>query len=393
MKNIQFIAISKHGFITVALILIQLVLLRFTLPYGDEPDFTIRSLKYTFSDYIDSNHDSITHILSSLNVMSNCKIDASPFSIWGSIDHASCTENLGQILKRIFLQFIIIAPILFFLIFRSFGIFILHGLTNKSTIDLNEKIEVLGFSMLIPGMMYYLGLMSPENLSLMLSLLIYLFWGSIVFIFALFVLIIIVDFGNSIVVASFMIYFSINYFIAKISSFRWSLLFSLACVLFALFAGEFILYLVDGYMIVGDKATAMIHKNELENLRDKYPVLFRPFITYMTMVFMMPSGLKIVLIYLLYAIPFLFGLKKIIYDFIINKKIVDQKKSLEFLTALTFVLSFVYMFPDYNNAKYYMFLIPFFCGPIFMFFNKYNVLWYMFLSFMPVPIFLLLFRI
>lgn len=394
MKNKNYIEnLSKHGVLTVSLLLIQLVVLRLTLPFGDEPDFTVRSLSYSLNAIEDYLPRLFVNSMNGLQIISNCKIEASPLSSWGYIDHESCFEGFTQIITRIILQTIIVLPILFILIFRLVAVDFLKILTNQSGNDLNKRIEVMGFSLLVPGMIYYLGLLSPEQLSLMVSLLIYLFWGSPVVVVVLLLFVYFIDLGNSIVVAAFLIYFSICYMISRIAGVRWALIFSLASVLLSYIMGDGILFLIDGFGYVGDKASAMIVKNEVENLREKYPVLLRPVITFMSMVFMLPSGIKNVFIYVIYAIPFVNGGKRILYGFGGFGRDFGGRIALEFISSITFILSFVFMFPDYNNAKYYMFLIPFFVGPIVLQFNKYLALWYMAISFISVPLFLLLFRL
>ena len=92
----------------------------FSLPFGDEPDFDFRWNDLIYSEYtVFSPYNYFHDTLNSFNYTNICAINASPTSLWASIDYTNCRESLYQILARIVITLIIYTPILFLISNRT----------------------------------------------------------------------------------------------------------------------------------------------------------------------------------------------------------------------------------------------------------------------------------
>ena len=57
-----------------------------------------------------------------------------------------------------------------------------------------------------------------------------------------------------------------------------------------------------------------------------------------------------------------------------NNNEIDKQISINFLSSITCILIFVFIFPTYANAKYYLFVLPFLLLPSLKIFKIKNIL-------------------
>ncbi|MES2826456.1 MAG: hypothetical protein V4732_22905 [Pseudomonadota bacterium] len=339
---------------------------RFLFPFGDEPDFT-----YRIEDLLAIDDDSwslygfLNFLLSDLQLNSSCIINAEPFSLWARIDSA-CVESFAGVVYRTILMLFIIAPLFFVIVFpRSVILFfqILKVKFDKQV--LSQRLTAVGVSLLFPGMLYSMGVLAQEQLTLMLSLLIFVLWDSLILVGCCIALIMLVDVGNSLVVVTFVLSAIFYAWLAKKLSLK--IVFSLMIVqiLGAYAIGFSALSLLTSVPLLAPKAQLMMDALSGSDLIDKYPVILRPVITYMSFVFFTPAYIKVPILYVLVAfgvihMTFRCVTKYSQYQLHTARSISILKGNIVMcLVAISTILSFVFIFPTYGNAKYYIFMLPF----------------------------------
>lgn len=82
--------ISKFGLICSIFFIVFTIIARFILPFGDEPDFDFRWNDLIYSEYtVFSPYNYFHDTLNSFNYTNICAINASPTSLWASIDYTN----------------------------------------------------------------------------------------------------------------------------------------------------------------------------------------------------------------------------------------------------------------------------------------------------------------
>jgi len=384
--------VSSFGLVSSLFFIIFSFLGRVLFPFGDEPDFTVRAPRVIFGEHPWWSPYSIFHdLLANLEVVSTCSIEASATSMWMSIG-TNCTENIEQIIVRFILTILVAFPLLYAITMRKSFVTMMYFLNFKlSAKEWNYRLDALSLSILIPSMIYYFGIFAEEQFTLVLSLFIFLFWGSWILTTFIFSLVMYIDLGNSIVLLTFILFGLFFTFISKKINIKVSITLMLSIVFIAFILGFSFLTYLENISLLASKAEAMYNKGL--GFENKYPVILRPVVTYMTGVFMTPSGVKMIFLYLVYTPVLLWVFYKI---HIYNKHV----KSHEFqnsytllLVVFTTILFFVFLFPDYAFAKYYVFMIPFLFVPLLGILKKNNILKFLILSNLIVFLHLILYRI
>jgi hypothetical protein len=383
MKQVS--SISKLGLLSTLAFLFFSFLGRVLFPFGDEPDFTVRAPRVLYGEHPWWSPYNIFHdLLHNIQVFSNCHVDASRTSILAHIDAAVCTETFEQILIRFILTIVIVSPILFSVIFRKTFIFMTFILPIKlSLAEWNNRLDALSITLFFPGMIYYLGVLAEEQFTLVISLFIFLFLESFLIVLILLALIMLIDMGNSIVVLLFVLFTVFFKYIARKFSIKISFYWMFLAIVFAYLVGFYLLTYIEQISFLADKAQSMASLAEKGGFVEKYPVFLRPIITFMTAIFMPPSGLKIIPNYLIFSglfVILLYRLRKIIISLdnhTIPGRIQDnvvKNKIILFGSSLTTIVFFVFLFPNYGNAKYYMFILPFILYVALMVHSKQNMI-------------------
>ena len=362
---------SLHGIIIVLSLILISFFARFLFPFADEPDWTVRAPEVIFGNHVFwSPYYIFQNWLSGLDINQiKCQVQASPKSLFAFIP-SLCTENLYQGFVRWVLELFILIPMFLIIVFRRSFISFMSVLGVRLTFnEWNQRIDALALSLLFPGMLYYLGVLSVEQLHLIVALYIFLFWGFWGLLSGTVVLLLSVDLGNTIVVMFFIVGL---WFLTHLrESGRGFYFFSITMLIGLTYV--FGLQFFDLFLNIGlltgaleQKSEAMMSALDGSELLTKYPVILRPIITFMTFVFLTPSGVKVPLLYILFAITFSFITLKVIKE-------KDKKCDVYWFSPIAIIVFFVVLFPTYNNAKYYIFMLPFLIYVSLFFFDRRSI--------------------
>jgi MFS family permease len=364
---------SKKGIIYALLFIVFSIIGRTLFPFGDEPDFSYRVDSLINKDhYMWSPYSLTSEIIKKIDTNSNCKIYSGAFAIWSHIDSESCTQSIEQILLRVLLTLFVISPILLIIICKQSTYSILSKLhPSISKNEWNSRIETMTYTLIFPSVIYYTGILGEEQFTLILSFLVFIFWRIWWLIFLILTMIGLIDFGNSIIVILFTITTLSMTQVNKHVKFRPILAVAIIFITLTFIFGSSILgYIADlsNLSPLSSKALAMTELIEEGNYRNNYPTILRPIITYMTSIFMLPSGVKILPLYIFYFLLIVIFSIKITKKYKFIKKQTTHKKehlqtlknSLVFpVSAILVILTFVFIAPNYSFGKYYIFMIPF----------------------------------
>lgn len=353
---------TLHMLVSVGLFLIISLAYRFLLPFGDEPDFTVRAVELQMINSIWSPYYWLSGLIQDIDIISECKVNATPLSLSAQIDHATCSEPVWQVLTRWLVTLYIALPLIVLLFIKN----------NKNASDSHRK-TALSLTLIFPGFVYYLGLFSHEQLTLMLSVLVFLFLKNRIIVGLLLLLILSIDVGNGIIVLFFIV--SLILYRKVFLAYHWKgvIIASFSQILLVLFLGYTVLMYTSSFDLIADKSQAMYELLEQGDLVDKYPILLRPIITFMTFLMFTPFFVKVPLVYIITGVIGVAVIYKIIRYSLVNHSIEKHASLLEMYVALLVIVSFVFMFPNYSNAKYYMFLLPFIIMPFVEFLDKFKI--------------------
>lgn len=384
--------ISYFGLISSSCFLILSFIGRVLFPFGDEPDFDPRASMVLYDEHAWwTPYFIFKDLLSYLNPVSFCQIDTTRMSLYADIG-LGCIESFEQIAIRFLITGIIVSPLLFVIVFRDFFIAIMYVLKFRLTHEeWHHRLDALSLTIIFPSIIFYLGVLAEEQFTLVLSIFIFLFWGSFLIVIFLLFLIASIDIGNAIVVTTFVFFGYFSIFTAKYISVRFSFLVMLSIVILAYIIGPMLLVYIEKISFLTTTAQEMYENTLLA--QNKYPILLRPFITFMTGIFMTASGVKVVFVYVLYATILVLLFYKL---YVLRKKNLSHRVNYIYVllcSTFTTILFFVFMFPDYAFAKYYVFMMPFILLAALLVFNKFNILKIILLSNLIIFIYLIIYRL
>ena len=343
---------------------------RFLYPLGDEPDFFLKASKVikNIDDYngpLNRNTDVYSYfrfLFDHLYENVHCTIKSSPMSLFAQIDYKTCSDNLNNSLIRFFLSscylLLIIVPFFFdksYFFLKKIGI-------NLSFHEWNLRREILSLSIILPSMIYYLGILSNEQVTLALSLLLFLLRQSKHLSTVLIFMILLIDVGSGLMVLFYYVFISIILYFYRY--FYYWLFFFLFSFLILLFFREDLFNFISNYIpYIGE-----IFYNSKEfskDVKEKYPVILRPVITYLSFIFLTPAKIKIIPLYIIFSFYLILFFFKTFKKISTNTKINLKNKfyfqnTLIFFSSIYFIISIVVIMPSYAFAKYYIFITPFF---------------------------------
>lgn len=334
------------------------------IPFGDEPDFGIRSNQvpsvaaFIFDEfeYSDQTTENVPSDYCDKESIKNYNY------MWYEINTDNCQHTFTQSLKKLLFKIFILSPLLTLFIFGQ-------KIFNKS--DFKNDINIIFISLFCTGLLYYTSLVSHEVYTLVLSLAFLLFRKKLYVNFLILLLIAMIDIGNSLVILvffSFYIYLrllkyfiknfiligilSLTFFIYLSSNFLLEFIPDLT--LFKLY--EFFPTVLKRYLFHLD-----LHHNINAETFGKYPVIFRPIITFLTGIYFTPKYVTSILVIMIHSLTILI----IFYYFMVKKYRINSNNPEEinswiyFIATITTILFFTTSLPAYSNAKYYIFTVPF----------------------------------
>lgn len=354
--------LSKKSFYIIFLLIKLIIVYRLLLPFSDEPDFLVR----------------VDKILYNKNLYSHYYFFKDYILEWGIYNNFEYEEFFHKVL-RILITIFALTPILLVVLFKNIAI-------NNLLYYSKEKYYSFVVSLFLPGMIYYLGVFGEEQFTLILSLLVFIFFNSILMLILLLSYITIIDFGNGLVVFLFVILFKSILYLSTKLSIKIVLILLLIMVFLSYIFGLELILIFNIFPIISDYSSVIYndYSNEHSYVYEKYPIILRPIITFMTFIFMTPNKVGV---YILYGISFLFILIIIIKMFK-NINTISKQKIVYFITPIFFILSCVFVLPGFSNAKYYIFTFPFILYGMQYFYNIKNI--FIFLLFLNLVVILML---
>jgi hypothetical protein len=233
---------------------------------------------------------------------------------------------------------------------------------NCSFHEWNLRRNILSLSLIFPSIIYYLGILSNEQVTLMLALLLFLFRGTTHLSAILIFLILLIDVGSGLMVLIYYVFISIV--LKFFRYFYFWLYFFILSFLTILFFRENLFNFISTYIpYIGE----IFHNSTFfsKDINEKYPIVLRPIITYMSFIFLTPAKIKIIPLYIIFSFFLLLFFFKTFKKIFIENKITSKNKFyfqniLIFISSIYFIISTVVLLPSYALAKYYIFITPFF---------------------------------
>lgn len=376
------VKISKFGFLCVVAYVLAALIARLVLPFGDEPDWSVRAPELLRGiDNFFSPHYLFQSIVQAVDITaSDCAVNASPLSVSASIPDG-CYSDYSDSFSRFMLTVVMLAPLFIILTFRPIY-FQLRAFFRKPYLygaSDGQRLDAVALSLLFPGFIYYLGVFSNEQFFLVVAIYIFLFIDVWAILLGIMFLLFIIDLGNFLVVLSFVIWFRISKYIVYNFGVKYYYLVSGLAVIFSYLVGYYLLVELTfvsmslGFDGVADKSDAIFNSLDGSIYLNNYPVFLRPVITFMTFVFMTPASLKAPLLYIFVAIYVSFITYRIL-------KMGRMELVLFWFAPIVIILCFTFLFPTHSNAKYYIFMLPFFIFSALSIFSRYRI--FGFFSFM-----------
>lgn len=330
---------------------------RVLIPFGDEPDFTVRAPALLQNSFNLLSPYNLYHIFSEFISVNSieCRPSSAPLDIWAYVP-PSCFEEHNQVFIRTLVSILVTLPLFLFCIFtglsRKLYIMLVSEITNSDFLKITKS---LSLAILLPSMIYYLGVFADEQFFLVCAMMLFVFYRSFFLVIIILTSLSFIDFGNSIVCSFFIVLLFVSEVLIKKSR-KLCFIFMLLLVIFSLIVGYTLLeYIAKLDFLTGalhQKSQAIFDSLDGSVFVDKYPVILRPVVTFMTFTFMTPSGLKVLPLYIIFGIIFV----------IVTLKVYKQNNptlDLYWFVPLATMLFFVFLFPTYGNAKYFVFVTPF----------------------------------
>ncbi|QQZ29923.1 hypothetical protein HMY34_14785 [Thiothrix subterranea] len=339
--NSSKLSASKYGLYSFTAFIIFSLFGRILFVPGDEPDFEVKSMQM-LDFYKEYNLDFfLIHLTDT-----SCSYQHDPKSIFFTI--TDCYDNTHNVLKRTLWLLIISFPLFFFLLKKEKTLSNLDYIARKKTL-----IAIMPF----PSIIYFSGLYSNEQTTLLLSLFIFLFWDKFLIKLLLLTLITVIDVGNGIVVLFFItnVYFlnTINHKASKkITRIILTLLVSiLLTYLFPL--------LIDFSTLFTNKVYSILSVIDSGGYNSELSPIIRPIITFTSIIFMTSAYIKAPISYafLLIALLYSISLKAVLIKK--ESSLISLSPSVSIYSSILTILLITLSIPTYSYGKYYAFLIPF----------------------------------
>lgn len=339
---------------------------RLTLPFGGEPDFLHRVsvILYSEGEFV---ADLLRFFYHHYSWIPTCESSHTMTNFWGTTSGFLCGESLELKFVRWLLQNALILtlctiPLIYKVLKTS-------GCLQSKKFELNTL--SIFIALLFPSVIYYTGVAAEEQFTLFISILvIYLVNFPILLLPALYFLYTI-ELGATMVMVLFLCsYFSIR-FLYRAIGVRKTEVVCVIMIFITLFFGIDLLQFLFGVPIAGDKIQ-LIHyaytESSYADIMDKYPVVVRPVMMFMTAIFMTPDGIKALLLYPVCGLVLLNVFSK---SRRLNRHNGDEDYII-LLSIITFIVCTIFVLPGYSNAKYYIFCAPFFVRSALKFYPYYK---------------------
>jgi len=358
---------SKFAFKVSFVFLVLFFIGRVVFPFGDEPDFEVRVDRLEMLEKKSFNLYGYFDFYQDIKNERNCEITSGSKSIHSNISGECYELNLKYFFERLGFSFLWVSPLIFFIIFQKKLYFLTKSYKTIAVVEWKRRVDALSLTLLLPSVIYTLGWLSQEVIVVLLSFFVFIFWGRVFLILPLLLFIYTLDNGNGVVVIFFSLILLFYSFLHKLRYKRY-LLFGFAIISFALtyfFGQEFLGYLSS--ISYFSKISEIQHALDNGQYYENYPLILRPVITFMSLIFMTSIGVKSIVLFIIAIIAALTGLAKVR---VTNSSLVFV------LSALTTIFLITLTIPTHAYAKYYIFLIPFFVYPLLQVYTRAVLLYF-----------------
>ena len=356
------------------------------VPYGDQPDFEIRLERLQNEQPPKSDLHHYIDFFPKIKQGETCTYESGSKSIWAKISPECIELNLGVVPNKLLHVLLITFPIFFLVVFRKQAYRLFFCSRSEQFVDWEIKVDATILGILLPSAVYSFSFVSQEVFSYSLLFLLLIISRNHFLVGLLLFWIFNLDFGAFLVASMFV---SCRVLLMAISK-KFGVRLAVWCVgvlIFSAFAlGEELLKHLAGMNIqskFSEVYDALISKEAYEN----YPLLLRPVMTIMSLVFMTASGIKSIALYVFWSMITAYLLYRVYRHCLLKNNactssdyytMISEKKMtafIGFLAMITTIFCIVLIAPTHTNAKYYIFMMPFAVYPLLYFFNRYTLLY------------------
>ena len=334
---------SEYTFKVSFIFLVLLSVGRIIFPFGDEPDFEVRVDRLVALEKISFNFHEY-----------GCKITSGPESIHSNISSECIELNLKYFFERLGLSFLWISPLIFFIIFQKKLYFLTRSYKKITTVEWKRRVDALSLTLLLPSVIYTLGWFSQEVVVTLLSFFVFIFWGRVFLILPLLLFIYTLDNGNGVVVIFFSLILLFYSFLQELRYKRYLLFgFTIISITLVYFLGQVFLEYLSGISYF-QKISEIQHALDNGQYYKNYPLILRPVITFISLIFMTATGVKSIVLFIIAIIAIIAALVRL-------TRVSGNNSSLVFILSILVTIFLITLtIPTHAYAKYYIFLIPFF---------------------------------
>lgn len=353
----------KSIYLCIICTILTIILFRILLPFGDEPDFIFRAPRFidgnlpTLAYYILSP---IYYLFSDFELHNNCIV--TPVLPGFYYELSNCSNDIYGVFSRVIYSLYLLF-VLLIIIFTS----------KNENYNLKSSVIIASF---FSGTIYYMGVLSYEGISIILSMLVVFYIKNRITSFILVVAVLSLDLGDGIVVLAFFTLY--NSFVFFTDSHRKTALLTCTLVFLSLILGLAFIEIISNISLFSSKANSLLDvKDDIIERSNKYPILLRPIITYISSIMYTPRGVfSFLSIFILSLFLFLAVVKRKFRIFFTTG---DPFVYHLFYSSVSLVLCLVFILPTYANAKYFIFILPSIIYPFLTFygFKKIFILFFL----------------
>jgi hypothetical protein len=383
---------SRFGLIAYGLFITSVLLMSILIPFGDEPDFEIRidRLQNEQLSKFDLHH--YINFFPKIEQGKNCNYESGSKSIWTKISSECIELNLDVVPYKLLHVLFLTFPIFLLVVFRRQAYQLFFSSRIETFDNWERKVDATILGIFMPSAVYSFSFISQEVFSYSLLFLLLIIYRNRFLVGLLLFWIFNLDFGDFLVASLFLCCRELLMVISKKFGIRLAVWCAVTLVFSTYVMGEELLkHFAE--LNIQSKFLEVHNSITSKEAYDNYPLLIRPVIAILSLVFMSASGIKSIALYIFWLILTIYLVFRI-YCYSISKNntsipsgchnFFSEKKTLPgligFLAMIVTIFCIVLIAPTHTNAKYYIFMMPFAIYPLLYFFNRYILLFVILLS-------------
>lgn len=379
-------SISKFSLIAYGFFITSFFLMRILIPFGDEPDFEVRLKRLQFSEQISAfDIHRYVNFFPKISQDETCIYESGSSSIWAKISSECLELNLNVVPYKLFHVLFLTCPIFLLAIFREQAYRLFFDSLGESFLDWGRKLDASILGILIPSSVYAFSFISQEVFSYSLLFLLLIICRSYLLTSFLLFWILNLDFGAFLVLGMFLSCRMLLMALSKKIGIKLTILFAGVLVFWVfVIGGLFLEFLVQ--LNLQSKFSEIYDAIVSKEAYDKYPLFFRPIMAIMSLVFMSASGIKSIVLYIIFVLFLSYFMPRVIYCHTLKNNISlssgcckllceeTEPAVIGFFSVIVTIFCIIFIAPTHVNAKYYIFMMPFVIHPFLYFFSRYSIL-------------------